>query len=236
MTIDWSTDRLQGRWRTLTEEFLSSAQGRALRDRVDAERAPVYPPRPFTAQELTPFDEVRVVIVGQDPYHGEGEAMGLAFSVGEHVKIPPSLRNIYKEIDAEYGVGMPRSGNLTPWARQGVLLMNTILSVRKDEAASHRGWGWETLTDRWLEALGKERKNLIVLLWGRFAQEKAKWFRNGHVILSANHPSPLSARRPPVPFLGCGHFRAVNDLLTARGEKPIDWWIEDESERSGRLF
>ena len=160
MTIDWSTSRLTGRWKSLTEEFLASPEGKALRDRIDAETEPVYPVRPFTAEEMTPFERVRVVIVGQDPYHGEGEAMGLAFSVPKGVKVPPSLRNIYKEIAAEYGVGAPTAGDLSHWADQGVLLMNAILTVRKDTAASHRGWGWETLTDRWLSALSRERKGL----------------------------------------------------------------------------
>lgn len=226
MTIDWSTSRLTGRWKSLTEEFLASPEGMALRGRIDAETEPVYPVRPFTAQEMTPFERVRVVVVGQDPYHGEGEAMGLAFSVPNGVKVPPSLRNIYKEIAAEYGETVPTTGDLSRWADQGVLLMNAILTVRKDTAASHRGWGWETLTDRWLSALSRERKGLVFLLWGRFAQEKAGLIGPGHEILTANHPSPLSARRPPVPFLGCGHFRKVNEILRAQGETPIEWISE----------
>lgn len=224
MTIDWSTSRLTGRWKSLTEEFLASPEGEALRRRIDAETQPVYPVRPFAAEEMTPFERVRVVIVGQDPYHGEGEAMGLAFSVPKEVKVPPSLRNIYKEITAEYGESAPVSGDLSRWADQGVLLMNAILTVRKDTAASHRGWGWETLTDRWLSALSRERKGLVFLLWGRFAQEKAVLIGSGHEILTANHPSPLSARRPPVPFLGCGHFLKVNEILRAQGESPIEWF------------
>ena len=174
------------------------------------------------------MDRTQIAELVQKAQAGDGEAMGLAFSVPKGVKVPPSLRNIYKEIAAEYGVGAPTAGDLSHWADQGVLLMNAILTVRKDTAASHRGWGWETLTDRWLSALSRERKGLVFLLWGRFAQEKAGLIGPGHEILTANHPSPLSARRPPVPFLGCGHFRKVNEILRAQGETPIEWFPEGQ--------
>lgn len=175
----------------------------------------------FNALNATPLDEVRVVIIGQDPYHGEGQAHGLCFSVQSGVALPPSLMNIYKEIVAEYGCAMPQNGNLTRWAKQGVLLLNATLTVRAGQAGSHQNKGWEAFTDAAIRAVNDRRESVVFLLWGAYAQKKGAFIdRTRHAVLTAPHPSPLSAHRG---FLGCGHFRAANEYLKRHGQEPIDW-------------
>lgn len=177
----------------------------------------------FSAFSLTPLSRVKVVILGQDPYHNDGQAHGLCFSVKPGVDIPPSLQNIYKELHEELGCYIPNNGCLVPWARQGVLLLNTVLTVRAHQAFSHRGIGWEQFTDAAIKAVDELDRPVVFMLWGRPAGEKAAMLHNsGHLILKAAHPSPLSAQRG---FFGCGHFRACNDYLTEHGEEPIDWQI-----------
>lgn len=175
----------------------------------------------FNALNMTPFDKVEAVILGQDPYHGPDQAHGLAFSVRRGIKPPPSLLNIYKEISSEFGVAMPRQGDLTPWAQQGVLLLNATLTVEADKAGSHQKRGWEQFTDSIIRALNDRGNNIVFMLWGAHAQKKGAFIdRNKHLVLEAPHPSPLSAHRG---FLGCGHFRKANDYLIRHGRKPIDW-------------
>lgn len=184
---------------------------------------PVYPPIDdiFNAFALTPFGQVRVVILGQDPYHGPGQAMGLAFSVRRGVRVPPSLRNIYKEIETDLGIAAPGHGDLSAWARRGVLLLNAVLTVSAGRAASHHGQGWEDLTDAAVEALNRRRSGLVFMLWGAHAQKKGARIDEGrHLVLRAPHPSPLSAHRG---FLGCGHFSRANAYLMSNGYEAIDW-------------
>lgn len=175
----------------------------------------------YNALKLTPYSEVKVVILGQDPYHGEGQAHGLAFSVKDGVALPPSLRNMYSEIEAETGNKPPRSGDLTRWAKQGVLLLNASLTVRDGEANSHSGHGWETFTDAIISALNEREKPVIFLLWGKYARDKQKLITNPrHKAFCAAHPSPLSAHRG---FFGCGHFNMANRELILNGDMPIIW-------------
>lgn len=182
-----------------------------------------YPPGPFIFNALnsTPFDEVRVVILGQDPYHGPGQAHGLSFSVPQGVPAPPSLMNIFKELKADLGIPIPSHGNLEHWAKQGVLLLNATLTVRAGQAASHHNRGWERFTDAIIRTLNDRREGVIFVLWGRSAQEKAKFIdRKRHHVLTAAHPSPLSANNG---FFGCRHFSQINRLLEESGKPPIDW-------------
>ncbi|MEZ5571667.1 MAG: uracil-DNA glycosylase [Halioglobus sp.] len=175
----------------------------------------------FNAFNHTPLDRVKVVILGQDPYHGEGQAHGLCFSVQSGVAVPPSLQNIYKELHAELGLPIPSHGNLTAWADQGVLLLNSVLSVESGRAASHQGRGWEQFTDRVIEVINRERDGVVFMLWGSYAQRKGAIIDTArHCVLKAPHPSPLSAHRG---FFGCGHFVAANDYLRRRGLSAIDW-------------
>lgn len=175
----------------------------------------------YEALELTPYEKVKVVILGQDPYHGVNQAHGLSFSVQPKVKTPPSLVNIYKELEADLGIAPASHGNLVSWAKQGVLLLNTVLTVREGQAFSHRGKGWEQLTDKIIEKLNEREKPIIFILWGRPAQEKSKMIdQSHHIILTSPHPSPLSAHRG---FFGSKPFSKTNDALLALGEKPIDW-------------
>ena len=177
----------------------------------------------YSAFSLTPLGSVKVVILGQDPYHNDGQAHGLCFSVKPGVDIPPSLQNIYKELHEELGCYIPNNGYLVPWARQGVLLLNTVLTVRAHQAFSHRGIGWEQFTDAAIEAVDRLDRPVVFMLWGKPAGEKAAMLHNPmHLILKAPHPSPLSASRG---FFGCGHFRACNEFLKEHGEEPIDWQI-----------
>ena len=184
----------------------------------------------FTAFHLTPLEKVKVVILGQDPYHNEGQAHGLCFSVKPDVEIPPSLVNIYKELHDDCGCYIPDNGYLTKWAKQGVLLLNTVLTVRAHQANSHRGIGWEEFTDAAIRILDQQDRPMVFLLWGRPAQmKKSMLHRNPkYLILEAPHPSPLSAYRG---FFGCKHFSQTNEFLKANGLEPIDWQIENRAEQ-----
>lgn len=179
----------------------------------------------YEALELTPYEKVKVVILGQDPYHGVNQAHGLSFSVQPGVKIPPSLNNIYKELQSDLGISPVKHGNLVSWAKQGVLLLNTVLTVREGQAYSHRGKGWEILTDKIIEKLNEREKPIVFILWGKPAQEKMKMIdKSRHIILASAHPSPLSAHRG---FLGSKPFSKTNDALMALGETPIDWQLPE---------
>ena len=187
----------------------------------------IFPPADeiFTAFELTPLSEVKVVVIGQDPYHGDGQAHGLCFSVKPDIEIPPSLVNIYKELNSDLGCDIPNHGYLTKWAKQGVLMLNTVLTVRAHQANSHRGIGWEEFTDAAIRILNEQDRPIVYLLWGRPAQMKKSMLNNPkHLILEAPHPSPLSAYRG---FFGCGHFSKTNEFLKQNGLAPIDWQIEN---------
>lgn len=187
----------------------------------------IFPPADdiFNAFEFTPLSEVKVVILGQDPYHGEGQAHGLCFSVKPDVDIPPSLVNIYKELQSDLGCYIPNHGYLEKWARQGVLLLNTVLTVRAHQANSHRGIGWEEFTDAAIRVLNEQDRPIVFLLWGKPAQSKKSMLHNPkHLILTAPHPSPLSAHRG---FFGCKHFSRCNAFLEENGVAPIDWQIEN---------
>lgn len=213
-------------WRAPVEEFLQSATGRGLQRFLDERRqagACIFPPQPFTALTLTPFDAVRVVILGQDPYHGAGQAHGLAFSVPPGVRPPPSLRNIFMELQRDLGCAAPSSGSLERWARQGVLLLNAVLTVEEGTPGAHAKRGWEHLTTALLRRLAQDARPKVFMLWGAFAQAHRAGIEPPHLVLEANHPSPLSARRPPVPFLGCCHFSRANAFLQAHGRGAIDW-------------
>ncbi|EGH00337.1 Uracil-DNA glycosylase2C family 1 [gamma proteobacterium IMCC2047] len=186
----------------------------------------LYPPMPdiFNAFEFTPFDQVKVVILGQDPYHGPGQAHGLCFSVQAGVRPPPSLKNIFKEINSELGIEFSENGCLTPWAEQGVLLLNSVLTVQQNNAGSHQGKGWEQFTDRAIQVLNEQHQGLVFLLWGKYAQDKAAVIdRSRHLVLASPHPSPFSAHRG---FLGNGHFAQANDYLQAQGKTPINWCLD----------
>lgn len=188
-----------------------------------ATKAVIYPPGSliFNAFNYTPFDKVKVVILGQDPYHGAQQAMGLSFSVPDGIQSPPSLVNIYKELKNDIGMPIPQTGNLTPWTKQGVLLINSILTVRANEAASHSKIGWMHFTDAVIRKLSDEKKGIVFLLWGKFAQGKQVLIdATKHHILKAAHPSPLSAHNG---FWGCKHFSRTNELLIKQGIEPIDW-------------
>lgn len=201
-------------WQPLVDEFFGSAVGQKLqaflRERLDA-GAVIFPPQPLRALELTPPEDVRVVILGQDPYHGRGQAEGLAFSVAPGVALPPSLRNIFKELQRDLGTAPPPfpnpGGSLVKWATHGVLLLNTCLTVEEAQPASHSGRGWEVLTDAVIQHVSNGAKPVVFMLWGSHAQSKRALIDvRRHKMLMSNHPSPLSAQRPPVPFIGCGHF------------------------------
>ncbi len=175
----------------------------------------------FNALNTTDFNNVRVVIIGQDPYHGEGQAHGLSFSVRKGIAIPPSLKNIYKEIESEYDVKMPKHGDLTGWAQQGVLLLNATLTVEMAKAGSHQKKGWEQFTDSVIRAINDELEHVVFILWGAYAQKKGAIIgRKKHFVLEGPHPSPLSAHRG---FFGCGHFKKANEYLQEHGRQIIDW-------------
>lgn len=218
---------VQPGWQPLVDRFWVHPVGAGLQaflhERL-VSGAVVYPPRPLRVLDLLAPEEVQVVILGQDPYHGPGQAEGLAFSVAPGVKPPPSLRNIFKEQQRDLGVTPPASGSLVRWVRQGVLLLNTCLTVEDGQPASHAGRGWELLTDQLIAHCASHGQPKAFVLWGAHAQKKAALIQAaGHCVLSANHPSPLSANRPPTPFIGCGHFAAINRWLVALGRAPIDW-------------
>ncbi len=191
--------------------------------RKEYTEGPCFPPGQliFNAFNLCPFHEVKVVIIGQDPYHGPGQAHGLCFSVADGVQYPPSLQNIFKEIEADQGTPIPDTGNLTRWAKQGVLLLNATLTVRAHQAGSHQGKGWEEFTDAAIRALAEQRDHLVFILWGAYAQKKGAFIdRKRHLVLSSAHPSPLSAWHG---FFGNHHFTLANDYLQQYGETPIKW-------------
>jgi uracil-DNA glycosylase len=224
-------DRAPADWRPIIEDWRRSAAGQALIDFVETRRqagAVIYPAAVLRALESTPRAAVRIVILGQDPYHGAGQAEGLAFSVPAGVRLPPSLRNMLVELSSSGAIEPVQSGHLGGWARQGVLLLNTCLTVEDGAPGSHARRGWEALTDRLIEATARDAGAKAYLLWGAHAQAKAPLIEAAgggrHLVLMANHPSPLSARRPPMPFIGCGHFAAVNKFLaTQPGSAAIDW-------------
>ena len=217
--------RVPAAWRAVTDPFIQSAQGQALAAFVDQrvrDGAPVYPGAVFRALEFNPPEAVRAVVLGQDPYHGPGQAHGLAFSVAPgQRKIPPSLRNILKEVAADTGAPSACRDDLSPWARQGVLLLNSVLTVEDGAPQSHAGRGWEALTDALLACMAAQTAPVVFMLWGASAQRKQPLTeRTGlppHRVLMANHPSPLSASRPPLPFVGCRHFSLANSFLAAQG-------------------
>jgi uracil-DNA glycosylase len=216
-------------WQPLVDQFFKDPEGQSLlaylRQRLEA-GAVVFPPQPLRALELTPPDAVRVVILGQDPYHGSGQAEGLAFSVAPGVPVPPSLRNIFKEMQRDIGALIPPfpvpGGSLVSWARQGVLLLNTCLTVEEGQPASHSGQGWEALTDAVIRAASASETPMVFMLWGAHAQGKRTLIdASRHLVLTANHPSPLSALRPPSPFIGCGHFSQALAWCAERGTAKI---------------
>ncbi|MFT3808130.1 uracil-DNA glycosylase [Arenimonas sp.] len=218
--------KLEPSWKDRVGDYLLRPEMRALSEFLRDEKAKgkrIFPPGPqiFAALDATPFDQVKVVVLGQDPYHGPGQAHGLCFSVAPGVDAPPSLVNIFKEIERDLGVARPHHGYLMPWAKQGVLLLNAVLTVESGRAGSHQGKGWEGFTDHIVERLDREREGLVFLLWGSYAQAKGRIIdARRHRVLRAPHPSPLSAHRG---FLGCGHFSAANQYLAQRGATPIDW-------------
>ena len=216
-------------FKEIIEEESKKAYFKKLQSFVDEEykNKTIFPERKniFASLETTPYDKVKVVIIGQDPYHGEGEAHGLSFSVNPGIKIPPSLKNIYKELNYEYGCYIPNNGYLKKWAEQGVLLLNAVLTVEKDKPASHQGKGWETFTDRIIKEIDKKDEPVVFLLWGNFAKSKKELLTNSkHLVLESPHPSPFSARHG---FFGNNHFKLANEYLAKNGVKPIDWQIEN---------
>ncbi|PXV57379.1 Uracil-DNA glycosylase [Dyella jiangningensis] len=225
--------KLEPSWKARIGDYLSrpdmQALGGFLRSEKQAGKV-IYPPGAeiFAAFDHTPFDAVRVVILGQDPYHGPNQAHGLCFSVRPGVPAPPSLQNIFKEIQRDLGFPAPDHGCLTPWADRGVLLLNATLTVQQGMAGSHQGKGWEGFTDAAIDALNREREGLVFMLWGSYAQKKGQLIDGRrHCILRSVHPSPLSAHRG---FIGCGHFSAANRYLESRGVAPIDWSLPMRSE------
>lgn len=218
--------RLEPAWKARVGDWLQREDMQALSAFLRERRAAgarIHPPLPqvFAAFDATPFDAVKVVILGQDPYHGPGQAHGLAFSVLPDVRIPPSLDNIFKEIQRDLGLPRPDHGYLMPWAQRGVLLLNAVLTVEEGRAGSHQGRGWEGFTDHVVDVLNREREDLVFLLWGSYAQAKGKVIdTQRHCVLRAPHPSPLSAHRG---FLGCSHFSKANAFLRKRGQAQVDW-------------
>ena len=213
-------------WPALVQAFFLTPEGKKLRSFVEERRsagATIFPPQPLRALTLTPFDKVRVVILGQDPYHGEGQAHGLAFSVPQGIKIPPSLRNIFSELQRDLGCTPPADGTLERWAGQGVLLLNAVFTVERGLPGSHARKGWETFTSMLMGALVADQRPKVFMLWGMLAQAWHSGITAPHLVLQANHPSPLSARRPPIPFVGCGHFSQANAFLQQHGRGVIDW-------------
>lgn len=213
-------------WALALKEEMQKSYFQSLSAKIEEEYVSkkCYPPKHqiFSAFELCPLDKVKVVIIGQDPYHGEGQANGLCFSVSEQQKHPPSLINIFKEIENDLNITRPTSGNLERWAKQGVLLLNATLTVRSNQAGSHQNLGWETFTNAVIDCLSKNKESIIFLLWGGYAKKKSKWIdANKHWILSSGHPSPLSANRGY--WFGSKHFSKTNYLLEQVGSVPIDW-------------
>lgn len=220
--------RLDDSWKAVLGDEFSKSYMRDLKAFLSQEKAEgkhIFPAGSeyFRALDLTPLDQVRVVILGQDPYHGAGQAHGLCFSVRPGVRVPPSLVNIYKELKSDLGVEPPGHGFLEHWARQGVLLLNSVLTVEEARAASHQGRGWETFTDAVIRSVNEQCEHVVFLLWGAYAQKKAAFVdRSRHLVLKAPHPSPLSAHAG---FLGCRHFSQANRYLEEKGRAPIDWQL-----------
>lgn len=216
-------------WEQLIATEKSKTYFNSLSEWIDTQRSQgvvIYPPKVevFKAFELTPFEQVKIVIIGQDPYHGPKQAHGLAFSVNQGVALPPSLKNIYKELSTDIpNFEMPAHGDLRAWAEQGVFLINTVLTVQQSQAHSHANLGWERFTDEVIAILNTQRENLVFLLWGAHAQKKGRFIdKNKHLVLSAPHPSPLSAYRG---FFGCAHFSKSNQYLIEHGLEPINWQL-----------
>ena len=234
-SLDRQIDRLSTDWREVVDPWRHSLSGRALIDRVGgrvAAGAKVYPVRVFRALDLTALAQTRVVILGQDPYHSDGQAEGLAFSVPRGTRIPPSLRNIFKELQRDLGTTSPSNGHLGGWATQGVLLLNSSLTVEEAAPGSHAKWGWHELTDKIVRAAAQHAEPKVFLLWGAHAQSKAPLIHEvsrQHLVLQSNHPSPLAANRAPIPFVGNGHFgQATRFLAQRRPHTPaLVWSMED---------
>ncbi|HEX7324752.1 MAG TPA: uracil-DNA glycosylase [Rhodanobacteraceae bacterium] len=228
-------DRLQleASWKARVGDYFERPDMQRLAAFLRAEKHAgkrIYPPGPqiFAALDATPFAAVKVVILGQDPYHGPGQAHGLCFSVRPGVPVPPSLLNIFAEIESDLGIPRPDHGYLVPWAQRGVLLLNSVLTVQAHMAGSHQGKGWEGFTDRVVDELNRNREGLVFLLWGSYAQAKGKLIdTRRHCVLKAPHPSPLSAHRG---FLGCRHFSKCNQYLESHGQTPIDWSLPARAE------
>ncbi|MBQ9240892.1 MAG: uracil-DNA glycosylase [Duodenibacillus sp.] len=237
-------ETVPGRAGALLRQFWETPAGMGLAEFLDertAAGATIFPEDPYRALRLTPLESVRVVIVGQDPYPTAGHAMGLAFAVNPLVRpLPRSLNNIYKELQEEFARSAPRCGDLSGWAKQGVLLINAALTVEEGQAGAHAGKGWEQLTDALIGEAAAGPRPCVFMLWGAAAQKKEELIARARVapslILKANHPSPLSARRPPVPFLGCGHFRKANEWLSEKGERPVDWFDIPQDAGEASLF
>ncbi len=230
---DQKAGQLHPSWQAVIGDELEKPYMQALREFLRQEKAAgktIYPPSPliFNAFNHTPFEQVRVVIIGQDPYHGQDDngqpqAHGLSFSVPNNMALPPSLQNIYKEISADLGVKMSKNGDLTPWADQGVLLLNATLTVQQSLAGSHQNKGWEQFTDAAIAALNKQRTGLVFVLWGSYAQKKGAFIdEKKHLVLKSVHPSPLSAHRG---FFGNRQFSTINEYLISQGQAPINWQI-----------
>ncbi|MFN3830920.1 MAG: uracil-DNA glycosylase [Allorhizobium sp.] len=223
--------RLEDSWKAVlgaefSRPYMANLKAFLQREKADGKHIFPKGAEYFRALDLTPLDQVRVVILGQDPYHGAGQAHGLCFSVRPGVRIPPSLVNIYKELQSDLGIPPARHGFLEHWARQGVLLLNSVLTVEEARAASHQGQGWEQFTDAVIRAVNDDCENVVFLLWGAYAQKKAAFVdRSRHLVLKAPHPSPLSAHNG---FFGCRHFSQANDYLVSRGRKSIDWQLPSE--------
>lgn len=224
--------RLADSWKAVLGDEFAQPYMRNLKDFLQAEKAAgkqIFPKGAeyFRALDLTPLDEVRVVILGQDPYHGAGQAHGLCFSVRPGVRIPPSLVNIYKELQSDLGIAPARHGFLEHWAQQGVLLLNSVLTVEEARAASHQGQGWERFTDAVIRAVNEDCEHVVFMLWGSYAQKKAAFVDGArHLVLKAPHPSPLSAYNG---FFGCRHFSQANEYLLSKGRNAIDWQLPSEA-------
>lgn len=222
---DVSDIKLEPSWKLKLNEEFDKEYFLSLRDFLKAEKksgVTIYPPgsKIFAAFDYTPFNNLKAVIIGQDPYHGPGQANGLCFSVSNGIRKPPSLLNIFKELQADLGIPIPENGNLENWAKQGVLLLNATLTVRSNEAASHQGKGWEQFTDAVIRTVSEKSNGIVFLLWGKFAQAKAPMIDSSkHYILEAAHPSPLARTG----FSGCRHFSKTNEILKSIGKSPIDW-------------
>lgn len=217
--------KITEQWDAVLADEFNAPSYKALREFLKTEYSTrtVYPSMYdiFNSMKLTPFENVKVVLLGQDPYHNEGQAMGLSFSVPDGMEKPPSLQNIYKELNAELGIPIPENGNLTGWAKQGVLLLNTVLTVRAHSANSHKGMGWEDFTDGIIKKISALKNNVVFLLWGGNARSKKSLIdRTRHLVLECAHPSPLSAYNG---FFGCDHFLKTNEYLIQHGIAPVDW-------------